>query len=81
MAKTIKKKQETVYDPEKNYAWDVNEEFTLTGQEFSSLYNTLKEEIQTSTGTSIHNKVACYNILHSILVENISLGNIKEKTE
>lgn len=81
MAKVSSKKTEQtkpVYNPNKNYQWQPEDEFTLSGTEFSTLYNSLKEAALSPSGTSAANTVASYNILQGILVMGIEEGVIKE---
>jgi hypothetical protein len=70
--------QKPEYDPRKNYKWEADDEFVLTGVEFSTLYNTLKEAALSPTGTSAANLVAAQKILQDMLVVGIEEGVIKE---
>lgn len=80
MGNKVSKKQTTKpqYDPQKNYKWQPDDIFELSGIDFSTVFNTLKEAALSPTGTSALNIVASYNLMQSLLIKGIEEGVIVE---
>src|SRR6476620_7660435 len=81
MGNKVSKAQQDVkptYDPQKNYKWEADDIFELSGVDFSTVYNTLKEAALARGGTTALNLVASYNLLQALLVRGIEAGVVKE---
>lgn len=64
------------FSPEKKYEWKPEDTFSLTGQEFAYLYNTLAAE-----ENELVMKLERLNLLKKKLVEAVESGVAKEVTE
>lgn len=74
-------KTKLAFDIAKSYQWEPSDEFILTGDQFSQLYNSLKRGAFSGGGIAPIELVNCYEILHQLFVLGIEQGIIKEKNE
>lgn len=77
----ISKKGETAkpqFDPQKNYRWQPDDVFELSGIDFSTVFNTLKEAALSPNGTSALSIVASYNLMNALLIRGVEEGVIVE---
>lgn len=66
------------YAPEKKYKWEPTDSFTLKGEEFAVVLNTLRGEVMEPTGAPMYAKVHAYNILESLLAKGVTDGYVTE---
>lgn len=78
MAKVIKENTPT-FDPQKNYRWDPQDVFELTGQQFASIYHALNQEINNPGGTSIALKVEAFGVVMDMFKHGVAQGVITEQ--
>lgn len=71
-------KAKPIYDPSKNYQWQKEDIFTITGIDLQILYHTLKEMALTPAGTAPANIVASYEIMNKLIVSSVESGLITE---
>lgn len=72
--KTIKSK----FNPEGSYQWEPDDEFVLTGQQFSFLFNTFREMALGRGSLPAHIFMDGNEMLLSILKEGFDQGVVKE---
>lgn len=80
MSQKVTKKKK--YDPSKNYEWDPNVEFVLTGMEFSELFHLMKK--QSTNGQLSVSPLAVVratNILQEMLERGVEEGIVTEIKE
>jgi hypothetical protein len=66
-----------IFDPAKNYQWNVNTEFTFTGKEFEYLFNEMLTFINVPFGVQSTLKIfAVYNMLENKFKEYMATGKI-----
>jgi len=79
MAK-IKPIEKPVFNPEKSYQWDPKDEFTLTGMQFSAVFNIFKEMALSRQPIPPKAIVDAYNELSGILQQGYEQGVVKDYT-
>lgn len=64
------------YDPLAEYEWDGNDIFTMTGNQFASLYHMMMREMNQSGGAEMALKVESYNAVWDRYMDGIRTGKI-----
>ncbi len=81
MAKVVKKQESSKFEINKPYAWEPDDIFEITGQQFALLYHALTQEINNAGGASIAQKYQAYLVMMEIFEDGVKQGVIKEKEE
>jgi hypothetical protein len=76
MAEVIE--QENTFSPEKQYTWNNNDVFTLSGQEFGLVLNALRATISTPEAARILLAVDAHDALEGSLARAVQSGQVKE---
>lgn len=69
------------FDPTKNYQWNPEQEFTLTGLQFDKLYKYAKFAYENPQNLPAAAKHEQFAILHELFVAGVEAGEIVEYTE
>lgn len=69
------------YDPLAEYEWDGNDTFTMTGNQFASLYHMMMREMNQSGGAEMAVKMEVYNFMWNKYIESIGTGKIWVKKQ
>jgi hypothetical protein len=67
-----------VYDPAKKYSWGIETEFTLNGQEFGLILNTLRAIVNTEEAVKILMADKSNQILEGTMAKAVAEGKIFE---
>ena len=69
------------YDPKKEYSWEPDDTFTMTGVQFASFYHCFMREMNHSGGATMGVKVEAYQVMMAIFLQGIADGKVKENKE
>ena len=69
------------YDPNKNYSWKSDETFTITGQEFGLILNTIRALLSTEQAQQILLVARAADVLEKMMAENVEKGKVVEKEQ
>ena len=69
------------FDPTKKYTWDSNDVFTITGEEFGLILNSLRAVMSTPEARALFMAAEAADRIESLLVKNVENGKIKETPE
>ena len=67
-----------MYDPNKSYTWAKEELFTITGQEFSMILNSLRAVLNTEEAAKYIYAYKGTEILERLMAEGVEKGIVKE---
>lgn len=82
MSKENVQEQDVKFNPSTRYGWEGNASINFTGMEYSVLYNSIGEFLQSSiTPISILKMADCYAVLQRKLVEMVENGVATEKPQ
>lgn len=81
ISKVQNAKAKPQFDPKKNYRWEPDDVFEMSGLDFSTIYNTLKEAVLKPGGTPAINLVASFNLATALLAKGVEEGIINEIPE
>lgn len=76
--KQVRTPSKPQFDPGKNYKWNPNDIFEISGQKFASLYHCLQQEMQNIGGAPLHLKAEAYNVIMEIFRLGVEQGVITE---
>ena len=68
------------YDPNKQYSWNPDEQFTLSGREFGLILNTVRAILSTEQAQHILLAARTHDVLEKMMEENVENGKIMEKS-
>jgi len=71
-------KSKPAFDPQKNYKWEPSDSFTISGEEFASLYHCLVQEMNTAGGAPISLIVQANEVILNVLRREVASGLIEE---
>jgi hypothetical protein len=71
-------KPDNSYDPSKQYTWDPEATFTLSGKEFGLWLNTIRGIVSSKEAMEIRMALECNSILENHMIEGVKAGIIKE---
>ena len=74
-------KTTTSYDPNKKYAWNQEDTFTLSGAEFGLMLNALRAILNTQEAATILLANQANNVVESVLAKAVEAGVVKEAAE
>lgn len=69
------------YDPNKKYTWSPEDVFTLNGQEFGLVLNTIRAILSTEEATKILLANQTNLVIEKILANSVETGVVKEAQE
>jgi hypothetical protein len=72
------KHDKLTFDPSKEYKWDRDDIFEITGMQFASLYHLLSKEVNQVGGAPILLKMEAYNTMMDIFRVGVEQGVIIE---
>lgn len=72
------KQVKPVFDSKKNYKWETNDTFDLSGQEFASFYHCLSQAMNTPGGATAALTAEAYGVVMAILARGVASGVILE---
>jgi len=76
-AETVSPNQGTPkYDPSEQYVWGPDAVFTLTGQEFGLILNTIRGKVITKEAMEYRMLFDCNDILEGLMEKSVSNGTI-----
>jgi hypothetical protein len=67
-----------VYDPAKKYSWGIETKFTLNGQEFGLILNSLRSIINTEEAVKILLADKSCQVLDGVMKEAVETGRVVE---
>lgn len=70
--------QAAKYGPGRNYRWEKEDTFELTGEEFALLLNTVRMEATNPQGAPAISIVECHKVLEALLLVGIEAGIVTE---
>lgn len=73
--------EKITYDPSKRYTWTPNDQFTLTGEQFGLILNSLRGVISTQEAARILLAAEANNALEQVLANAVESGVVKEAPE
>jgi hypothetical protein len=69
------------YDPTKRYTWTPSDEFTLTGEQFGLILNSIRSTISTPEALRILTASEANNALETIIARAVEEGIVTEIPE
>lgn len=73
--------EKITYDPSKRYTWTPNDQFTLSGEQFGLILNSLRGVISTQEAARILLAAEANNALEQVLANAVESGVVKEAPE
>jgi hypothetical protein len=73
--------EKITYDPSKRYTWTPNDQFTLSGEQFGLILNSLRGVISTQEAGRILLAAEANNALEQVLANAVESGVVKEAPE
>lgn len=67
------------YDANKQYSWNPDEQFTLSGRDFGLILNTIRAILSTEQAAQILLAARTNDVLEKLMKENVEKGKIIEK--
>lgn len=71
----------TTYDPNKRYTWTPEDTFTLSGQEFGLILNTIRAVLSTEQAAQVMLAQKASEVIDSIMSKSVEAGVIVEAPE
>jgi len=69
------------YDANKKYTWTPEDTFTLTGQEFGLILNTVRAYLSSEEAARFQLMLQANQVIEKLMIENVEADVIKEVTE
>lgn len=73
--------EKPAYDPNKRYTWTPSDEFTLTGEQFGLILNSLRAVISTPEASRILAAAQANNTLELVMAKAVEAGVVVEVPE
>jgi len=67
-----------VYDPSKQYTWDGNVVFELSGKEFGLWLNSIRAKVSSKEAMEHRMNMECNNVIEAIMARGVASGIIVE---
>ena len=67
------------YDPKKEYSWNEDEIFTMTGIQFASFFHLCSNEMNVTGGATLGLKAEAFQVMMNIFRLHVENGKIYEK--
>jgi hypothetical protein len=69
------------YDPSKKYTWHQDAQFTLSGNEFGMILNSLRGIVSTPEARVILNAASAADVIESVMAKAVETGLVIEYPE
>jgi len=69
------------YNPNTKYTWTPEDTFTLTGQEFGLILNTVRAYLSSEEAARFQLMLQTNQVIEKLMIENVEADVIKEVTE
>lgn len=69
------------YNPNKNYEWKSDEQFSISGRDFGLILNTIRAILSTESAQQILLAARTNDALEKIIAENVKSGKVIEKEQ
>jgi hypothetical protein len=69
------------YDNNKSYSWKQDEQFTISGQEFGLILNTIRAILSTESAQQILLAARTNDVLEKLMADNVENGKVIEKKQ
>jgi hypothetical protein len=69
------------YNPNAKYTWTPEDTFTLTGQEFGLILNTVRAYLSSEEAARFQLMLQANQVIEKLMIENVEADVIKEVTE
>jgi hypothetical protein len=79
MADIIDFEAKPTFDPQKQYTWNADNAFTLSGSDFGLVLNALRATISTPEAARILLAVDAHDAVQDALARAVESGQVKEK--
>ena len=66
------------YDPAKRYTWTPEDTFTLTGQQFGLILNTVRAYLSSEEAARFQLMVQANEVIEKLMIEGVENDTIKE---
>lgn len=67
------------YNPNKNYGWNPDEQFTISGRDFGLILNTIRAILSTEQAQQILLAARANDVIEKMMAKNVEEGKIVEK--
>jgi hypothetical protein len=71
-------KEKIVYNPNKNYSWEPEDKFEMSGKDFGLLLNTMRAIVGTEQASHIRLALQCNDAIEGIMATAVAQGIVKE---
>ena len=69
------------YDPAKRYTWTPEDSFTLTGQQFGLILNTVRAYLSSEEAARFQLMIQANEVIEKLMIEGVESDVIKEVIE
>ena len=69
------------YDPRKKYTWSPDTQFTLSGNEFGILLNSLRQIVSTKEAQVILRAADAADVIENLMAQSVASGSVIEHPE
>ena len=69
------------YDPNSKYTWKPEDTFTLTGQEFGLILNTVRSYLSSEEAARFQLMIQANEVVEKLMIEGVESNVIKEAIE
>lgn len=69
------------YDPSKRYTWTPEDKFTLTGQQFGLILNTVRSYLSSEEAARFQLMVQTNQVIEELMIQGVEADIIKEVVE
>ena len=69
------------YDPAKRYTWTPEDTFTLTGQQFGLILNTVRAYLSSEEAARFQLMMQANEVIEKLMIEGVENDTIKEVVE
>ena len=69
------------YDPRKKYTWSPDTQFTLSGNDFGILLNSLRQIVSTKEAQVILRAADAADVIENLMAQSVASGSVIEHTE
>jgi hypothetical protein len=69
------------YDPRKKYTWSPDTQFTLSGNDFGILLNSLRQIVSTKEAQAILRAADAADVIETLMAKSVASGSVIEHPE
>jgi hypothetical protein len=69
------------YDPRKKYTWSPDTQFTLSGNDFGILLNSLRQIVSTKEAQVILRAADAADVIENLMAQSVASGSVIEHPE